>query len=71
MSAEKPPEEVDLALGTALALSAVPDPDNETLDEQHVRINSSLAAEVQQQEYQHKLKQHNIFSLWFVLFSLI
>jgi len=45
-------EVIDLPLGTALALSAVPDPDNETLEQQHIRIGSALAAEMQQQEYQ-------------------
>ena len=45
-------EVIDLPLGTAMALTAIPDPDNETLDEQHLRINSALAAEMQQHEFQ-------------------
>ena len=36
-------EVIDLPLGTALALSAVPDPDNETIEQQHIRIGSALA----------------------------
>ena len=67
-------EVIDLPLGTAMALTAIPDPDNETLDEQHLRINSALAAEMQQQEFQkvaEMQKTYGTSSVRFVLFCFV
>ena len=49
-------DKVDLAVGTAMALSVIPDPDNENLEEQHLRIGSSLAAEIQAQEFHNQVR---------------
>ena len=45
------PAEVDLALGTALALSRAPDPDHETVDQSYSRICDEFAAGFQEEEF--------------------
>ena len=53
MFAENPSEEVDLTVGTAMTLSVIPDPDDESLYyQQHLRVGSSLTTETYQQECQ-------------------
>ena len=44
------PSKEELAVATAKALTRPPDPDNETLDEAHVRIGQELAASEQEKE---------------------
>ena len=53
MFAENPSEEVNLTVGTAMTLSVIPDPDDESLDDQqHLSVDSSLTTEIHQQECQ-------------------